>query len=583
MSLDDVQIHYVDSLDTADRFMHWLGERREVLAVDTETGGLEFWREPLRLVTFGDTRQGWAVSWHDWAGLVKEAITKYDHTPVVMHNMKFDFLFLEHNGVKLRRDLLDDTMLMAHVLNPTQPVALKSLSSRLIDSRAAGGQRILSEAMRKQGWTWRDVPTDFEPYWTYGALDAVLTAKLYELFRPEITAHHKSIYDLELASTLVLADMERRGVRVDLEYTSRKFAEAERWVSDTASYIRQTFGIDNPNSNEQVIQRLLDDHVPLTARTDKGNVKLDEEVLASLSHPLAKSVLDIRKTTKIANTYFKNFIELADGDIIHPSIRAVGARTGRMSITSPALQTLPRGPVVRDAFVAREDHRMLLVDFDQVEMRVFAHFAQERAMIDAILSGVDLHNFMCRKIYGIPDEVPESDVKNDPRRQVTKNANFAKIYGGGIATFARTAGIAEGEARTFMASYEGQFPGVKQFHMQVEQKAKERFAAEGQAFVTTPYGRRHPVELDKTYKLVNYLIQGTCADLLKSKLVELDNAGFGDYMVLPVHDEIVFDVPGDLVNEAAPEIERTMTEVQKFVVPLTAGVDIVDRWGDKYR
>lgn len=578
-ALEDVELHLVDSFAEAERFMRWLGERRDVLAIDTETGGLEWWREPLRLVTIGDARDGWAIGWEDWAGLVKDAIQRYDDGPLVMHNMKFDTHFLEVNGVQVPRGRLEDTMLMAHLLDSTQSVALKSLSARLIDPRAGGNQQVLKEAMRQQGWTWATIPVDFETYWLYGALDAVLTARLYEQMKPQVDASFRGIYELELASTMVLTNMERRGLRIDREYVQRQLIAAEAWVEQTCAWVHQTYGVENVNSNPQLIRALQADGAPLTQRTEKGNLKLDEDVLHSLEHPLANAVVQIRKVAKVANSYFKNFLEMADGDVLHPSVHPVGARTGRMTVTGPALQTLPRGPVVRDAFIPRDGSRLVLADFDQVEMRVFAHFAREQGMIEAIRSGVDLHTYVCRELYQIPaDQTPPRE-----KRQITKNANFAKVYVAGVATFARTAGIPENDARAFLATYDGRFPGVRQFHAQVQQLAQERAASEGHAYVTTPFGRRHHADADKAYKLVNALIQGTCADLLKAKLVELDAAGFGDAMLLPIHDEVIFDIAAEDALEARGQIEHVMGERVRFAVPLSVHAEVVERWGDAYR
>lgn len=578
-TLDDVELHLVDSFAEAERFMHWLGERRDVLAVDTETGGLEWWREPLRLGTIGDAQDGGALGWGDWAGVVKDALSRYTNGPIVMHNMKFDTHFLEVNGVQLDRSRLEDTMLMAHLLDSTQSVALKSLSARLIDPRAGGNQSVLRDAMRQQGWTWATIPVDFETYWTYGALDAVLTARLYEQMKPQVDAQYRGIYELELASTLVLTNMERKGLRIDLEYIRRQLSAAEAWIAQTCQWVADMYGVENVNSNPQLIKALQADGAPLTQRTEKGNLKLDEDVLRSLDHPLAGSVVEIRKVAKVANSYFKNFIEMADGDVLHPSVHPVGARTGRMTVTGPALQTLPRGPVVRDAVIPRDGSRLVLADFDQVEMRVFAHFANERGMIDAIRSGVDLHTYVCRELYGIPaDQAPPRE-----KRQITKNANFAKVYVAGVATFARTAGIPENDARAFLATYDQRFPGVRQFHASVQQLAQQRAATEGGAYVTTPFGRRHHAPADKAYKLVNALIQGTCADLLKQKIVELDAAGYGDAMLLPIHDEIIFDVTAEAALAERDEIEHVMGERERFAVPLSVHAEVVERWGDPYR
>ena len=582
MSLTDVQLHLVESFDDAMAFMRWLGERHEndAIAVDTETGGLEWWKQPLRLVQFGDTQHGWALGWGDWAGLVRDVMRNYEGN-FVLHNSKFDRHFLARENVELPIERTQDTMLMAHVINPARSIGLKNLATALIHPVAKEGERRMKQAMRSAGWGFDTVPIDFGPYWQYGALDAVLTAHLYDKFVPQVRGSFSDIYDLELAVSDVLWRMEQNGARIDLGYVSKKHQEMDEYTTRLRKWVFDQFGVENATSNQQVIDRLLQDGVSLTKKTKKGNISLDKEVLEGLHgvHPLADAVLNIRNTEKLAGTYFKNFEEMADGEYLHPSIRQVGARTGRMSVSAPALQTLPRGSIVRDAFIPREDNSLILIDYSQVEMRVFAHFANESGMIDAIRNGVDLHTFVCRELYDIPaDQDPPRE-----KRQITKNANFSKVYVAGVSTFARTAGIAEAEAKEFLAMYDERFPGVRAFHKTVERMANDRYLSEGEAYVTTPYGRRHPCDPDKLYKLVNYLIQGTCADLLKDKLVQLDAAGLSEYMILPVHDEVIFDAPTEEATEIKKTAEAIMREVDKFSVPLDVDGKIVGRWGDAYR
>ena len=582
MSLTDVQLHLVETFEDAQAFMRWLGERHthDAIAVDTETGGLEWWRQPLRLVQFGDMTHGWAMAWDDWAGLVRQVMREYDGH-FILHNSKFDRHFFKQQGIDVQVSRVQDTMLMAHVINPVSSIGLKNLATRLIHPAAKEGERQMKQAMRSAGWKFDTVPITFGPYWQYGALDTVLTAHLYDKFVPQVRGSFSDIYDLELAVSDVLWRMEQNGARIDLGYVNKKHQEMDEYSKRLRAWAFEQYGVENATSNQQVIDRLLQDGVTLTKKTKKGNISLDKEVLESLHgvHPLADAVLNIRNTEKLANTYFKNFEEMADGEYLHPSIRQVGARTGRMSVSAPALQTLPRGSIVRDAFIPHDDNSLLLIDYSQVEMRVFAHFANEQGMIDAIRNGVDLHTFVCRELYDIPeDQEPPRE-----KRQITKNANFAKVYVAGVNTFAKTAGIEVGEAKKFLDMYDERFPGVRRFHQTVEDTAMTRYTKEGAAYITTPYGRRHPCDPDKLYKLVNYLIQGTCADLLKDKLVQLDAAGLGEYMILPVHDEVIFDVPTAEVEEVKKTAEEIMHEEEKFSVPLGVDGKIVRRWGDAYR
>lgn len=569
-------LNLVETWDEAQLFMAWLGERRQVLAVDTETGGLEWWQKDLRLVQFGDARTGWAVPWQTWGGLAKDALHRYSD-PLVFHNMKFDLHFLEVNGCTVRRDQAHDTRTLAHLLDPVSSTGLKQLGVRYIDPASDSGQSLLKRGMTENRWTWATVPVEFPPYWTYSALDTVLTARLYELLRPQVTGRLEDVYELEIACNMVLLDMERRGARVDVDYCEVKQAELLGFANDARRWCDETYGF-GPGSNKKVAAQLMTDGIVLTKRTESGAWSLDEEVLSTVDHQLARTVLNVRKAEKMANSYFGNYIELADDGILHPDVNALGARTGRMSVSRPALQQIPRTAVLRDPFVPREGNRLLSVDFDQIEQRLVAHFSGDEGMVEAFAQDGDFFTNLARRIFQDP-----TVEKSDPRRQRTKSAAYAKAYGSGVAKFAKTAGCSEAEAQQFLASYDAAFPGVRRMQRQIEQLADQRFCDEGAAYVTTPLGRRQPCDPEKAYKLVNYLVQGTAADMFKQALVDLDRKGLAEHLVLPVHDEAVFDVPADAVDEFAREVVETMSDRGDWRVPMTAGADVMDRWGDKYR
>lgn len=578
MSLEGVELSLIDSWDEAQRFIAWLGERRPVLAVDTETEGFNWWEHRIRLCQVGDSMHGWAFEWDRWSGLLTETLARYDG-PVAMHNFKFDLSMFRAHGLDIQVSRIDDTRTMAHLLEPGKLTGLKHVAERWVDRDAANaGQKVLDQAFREMKWTWATVPVDFQPYWAYGALDTVLTARVWELARPAVDQTFKGIYELEMAAQVALMEMEIRGARVDLEYSAAKRDELLGWGQNMRQWARDAYGVENLTSGVQVARRMIQDGWEPVELTATGQPSTKKEVLAQVDHPLAKALLDVRHAEKMAEAYFGNLLTLADGEYVHAKINPIGARTGRMSVTEPALQTLPREALVRDAFIPRDGNRLVLIDYDQMELRLMAHFADEHAMQEIILSGQDIHNVTAQRIYGLPEPTPTKK-----QRQITKNAGYAKIYGAGASTFAKTAEISEPEALDFLVRYDAAFPGVRQFQRAMENQAWREHERTGEMAAWTPHGRRHPVETDKVYKLVNYLIQGTGADVLKEKIVALDDAGFGPYMVLPVHDEIVFDVPAEDAEEILHEAMAIMEETERFKVPLTVDGTIVDRWGEKYR
>lgn len=567
----DVQLRLIESWEEAEEFRSWLGERRSVLAIDTETDGFRWWDGTLRIVQFGDAHTGWAIPFDQWGYLVRESVERYEG-PIAFHNAKFDIHWLERYGIKVPRHLVHDTQIMAHLIAPDQRTGLKECAARWIDVRAATGQENLKKAMARAKWSWGSIPVEFSDYWVYAALDPVLTARLWEFLIPQIRVDFHGIYDLEMAASHILMDMETRGIRVDLDYVVEQKEKLSDYAKQAREWCEEQYGF-GIGSNRNVAARLLADGVTLTKRTPSGAWKMDEDVLSGIEHPLAETVLAVRKAEKIANSYFGKLIELADGDIVHCSVRPLGARTGRMSVADPSMQNLPRGPMVRNAFIAREGHTLVGADMDQIELRLAAHFSQDPGLIAAFDSD-DVFTDMARRIYG-----DDTITKDDERRQYTKNGMYGFIYGTGAETFANTVGISEAEGRKFLTTLQDSFPGLRSFSQSIQSDARRRGMTEGTEYVLTEMGRRLVAPDMRIYALVNAKIQGTAADLLKQAIVELDATGAGQYLALPIHDELVLDVPEEEAEEVAVELVRVMTR-DDFAVPLTAGSNIAKRLGE---
>lgn len=571
MITDNPGLTLVECWDEAEAFKRWVGERRPVLAVDTETSGLKWWDGRVRLVQFGDARHGWAIPFEDWRGLCREVLEAYDGD-IVFHNAKFDLHWLDRSGITVPRHLVHDTATMAHILAPTQRVGLKEVAARLIDPRSAQGQSDLKKAMGKAKWTWDTLPINFEGYWVYSALDTVLTARVWEELWPQVSVDYRGVYDLEMRCQHIIGAMEERGARVDLDYCAEQKQRLEEYGAEARKWMEEQYGCKP--TGKGLAAALLKAGVKLSKKTDAGGWSTDAEVLEELDHPLAQTALKIRKAEKLAHSYFGNFLTLHEDGIIHPDIRPLGAVTGRMSVSRPSMQNLPRGRVVRDAFVAREGHTLLGVDYEQIEMRLTAHFSEDEGLVSAFNSGEDFFTAMARQIFDDP-----AIEKDDPRRQITKSSMYAKVYGSGVAKFAATAGISNAEARDFMIRLDTTFPGMRRLSNQVQDAANKRLQTEGEAYVRTLAGRRLVVDdANKVYKLVNALIQGTAADLLKQVMVELDDADVGQFLVMPVHDELIFDVPDEDLEEVTHTVVSVMTR-DEFRVPLGVDPHAGDRWG----
>lgn len=591
--LTEIQLTLVNDVDTAGDFMRWLGERHAgIVAFDTETSGLRPEREVLRLVQIGDAVHGWAIPWQLWGGVAVEALTKYDGE-LAAHNSSFDARFLQlHAGWYAPWDRLHDTMTMSHLDSPTRPKGLKPLAARLVDRNATAGQQALHEVMTAQQWTWATVPVDLPEYWVYGALDPVLTSRVHSKLAPSVLSTYREAYELEMSALRVLTKMMLKGARIDPAYCEQKVTHLRQWAGTARDWLRQEYQLKNATSNVQIIDALQRTGVTLTACT-KGEDCVDPcpyghqrsvdkhvlEPLALAGHPVAKYVVAVRQAEKLCGSYLEHFLAWADdAGRVHPNINALGTKTSRMSITEPALQTLPRrDPTVRNAIVPSDGHVIVACDSDQIEARLMAHFSQDAGLIAAFAAEGD---FFC----SVAGEIWHSKIsKADPRRQLTKNTVYGKQYGAGVDKMAKTAGVPFEQMEPVVKSFDARFPGVANFMRAVERVASQRYRDEGEAYVTSPTGRRFVAEdPQKLYVLVNYLLQGHAAEVLKHSIIEADSLGLGDYLELPVHDELVADVPAESAEEAIRLLERAMTKTSGYAVPLTASAELFpERWGPK--
>jgi DNA polymerase-1 len=603
MSLADVQLNLVDSVEKAEKFMTWLSQRRPMnaIAIDTETGelpgrptkdALSPWHGRLRLVQVGDGMTGWSIPWEEWSGVFYEAMDKFDGQ-IVCHNIAFEAKWFEiHSRWSMPWQRAHDTMIMSQIIDPIGSAALKKLTAQFVDSKAAALQSHLDNSLHENGWTWGTVPVNFEPYWAYGALDPVLTMRLFEQFWEKCgTGGIYSVpYELEMATRKIATRMELNGARIDLDYSQKKFDELTAYGESVRKWGQDTYGM-SITSNIQLVRQFEKMGAEITETTPSGQKSASKDQIKMLLRDgspevqqLAEVVLKQRKADKLANTYFKNFLEGNINGIVHPSIRTLAARTGRMSITEPALQTLPSGDAtVRRAFIPKdEDHLIISSDLDQVEFRLTANFSQDQDLInlfnEADRTGGDVFTEIMRQVY--QDQTAQ---KSDPRRKLIKGVVYGKLYGAGVSTMALTAGVSDAQMKSVVDAFDQNYPGVRQMAQAIEDAGMKRLRAEGVGYVKTRTGRRLPCDDDRVYSLTNYLIQASAAEIFKQNLIKLDQADLTEFLIVPVHDEIVLNVPKNNVEEIMETVRECMTTREGWQVPLTAGVDgPFENWGSKY-
>lgn len=597
MSLQGTQLNLVQSFDEACDFKRWLGERHEnnAIAIDTETTGLNprANNAAVRLIQIGDTKTGWAIPWIDWRGLALESMTQFEGMQIY-HNMAFESKWIhEHSDYRIPRDRAADTMIGAHIINPLGSGALKGLSVKYVDPKANAGQNRLQEGFTKHGWDWATVPVDYEPYWMYSALDTVLTAQLWDKFKGQLSGEgaYRDVFDLEMAVRFIVSAMEQRGARVDLDYSQEKFTLLNDDADAVSDWAETAFGI-NIASNKQLGETLVEYGGELFEFTATGKPKVDKYTLDILSDPdngypaavqtLAAQALRLRRNRKFASTYFSNFLTQNVDGFVHADIRTLGARTGRMSVGNPALQQLPKSSsLVRNAFIPREGNVLVTTDYSQIEMRGMAEASGDPGLLEAFriadATGGDFFVEMGKIVYNEP-----GFCKADKRRGLLKNTFYGKAYGAGVAKMAESAGIPVGRMEAVVETVDDRFPGLKEFMTATESLGVERERKEGEAYVITPLGRRLPADKGKVYALTNYYLQSWAADVLKKSMVRLDAAGYDEFMILPVHDEVLMDIPKEHAEQALRDVPLIMQELD-HAVPLTAESEgPMARWGEKY-
>lgn len=588
-------------------FVAWASRQTTPVAVDTESHGLEILSgdpEYIRLVQFGTGDEAWNIP-TELGTPFKEAVRTalrilITGVGITGHNWHgFDAPAL-HAYLGLTYDELCrnavDTMLLSKLVDPRSVQeggigsSLKPLSDHYIDPNAADTQGDLTAVFRSLGLTkavgfsridlWHPI------YQSYGGGDVILTARL----RPKLEAELKRfgvpqrLVDYEHEVARICGHMQIRGLLLDQDYT-RHLAEELRQEEEENTAIVRSYGVEKLGSPAQIAEALVGMGESLTERTAGGAIKADKSVLCALAdtdlygnrlhirtpNPLAVAVIKAKRAAKWRSAYADNFLVTVDrAGRIHPNIRTMQARTGRMSVTNPAVQTLPSGDwKIRRAFLADEGHVIISTDFQAVELRVLAALAGVKRMKEAISAGDDLHSFTARLVFG-DDFTPK-------HRKISKAIGFGVVYGGGSTTIQRQTGAPMEEVKRAVAAYHRVYPEVRR----AANKWQREAFANGMV-LTSVTGRRLPLDRDRTYAATNYMCQSTARDCLGQALINMDAAGLVPYLRLVVHDETIASVPADEAEEIGREIEKCMS-FDLFGVPIAAEAEIFGRsWGSGY-
>lgn len=515
-------------------------------------------------------------------------LLKGDHPKVYGHNLKFDAVILERHGIAIGK-LHCDTMVASYVLNPSRNGhGLKDLALEFLNERMTPIEQLIGKGAKQI--TMEEV--EVAQAAPYAAADADMTLRLAELFEPHVNSKGlaKLFYEMEMPLVTILADMEKKGIRVDQIFLSelgrQLKARAAELEKEIFRYAGETFNINSSKQLSVILFERL--KLPVIRRTKTG-ISTDEEVLLKLSvqHPLPKTLIEYREIQKLYSTYVDGLqAALTEGDgRVHTSFNQTVAATGRLSSSSPNLQNIPiRTPLgrqIRKAFVPTSGSILLSADYSQIDLRMLAHISQDPTLVQAFRKGDDIHTMTACEIFGVTPEGVTADL-----RRVAKSINFGIVYGISAFGLAQQLQIPADQAKQHIERYFERYPGVRRWIDQTLQEAREK------GFVRTLLGRiRYLPEIQSKNSQIrgfaertamNTPIQGTSADLIKLAMIEVEKAkALGKWqgdMLLQVHDELLFEIPITSLETSAQVLKKIMEEALILSIPVVVDLKSGSNW-----
>ncbi len=495
---------------------------------------------------------------------VQMGSVSFENCELVLHDSKTTMHRLDEMGIGFGKCVFD-TALAAYDLNPSQsdyPVsklAINFLGNTVEDEDAA--------ACAESIWN----------------LYAVLTD---ELDKNGMTSLYK---DIELPLCQVLYRMEKRGISIDADLLEQFGRMLSQRIADCEALIfSYSDGKFNINSTKQLGELLFDKlQLPPVKKTKTG-YSTNADVLEKLKnkHPIIPAIMDYRMLTKLKSTYADGLIkEIREDGRIHTTFQNLVTATGRLSSTEPNLQNIPvrtdLGAEIRKMFVPKPGCVLVDADYSQIELRVLAHIAQDKAMQRSFCSGADIHTATAAQVFGV-------DIENvtSLQRRHAKAVNFGIVYGISEFSLAEDIGVSRYEARAYIDNYLDNYKGVRTYMKKVVEDAREI------GYTETLYGRRRYIPELKSSNFnvrsgaeriaLNTPIQGTAADLIKLAMIRVERA-LNEYfpeaeLLLQVHDELIVECPEAIASDVASLISQEMEHVAQLTVPLTAEAKYGKSW-----
>ncbi|WP_421164731.1 DNA polymerase I [Aeromonas dhakensis] len=600
-----IETDYRCILDEAE-FDGWLAQLQAapLFAFDTETTSLDYMEARVVGVSFAiePGKAAYVPFGHDYLGApvqLTEAVVLGKLKPLledparlkVGQNLKYDRNVLLNHGIELQ-GIAYDTMLESYVLNSTASRHdMDSLARRYLNVETISFEDIAGKGVKQL--TFNQI--ELEQAAPYAAEDADITLRLHQALWGKLSAEPglaKVFSEIELPLLPVLARMERLGTTIEpklLHQQSQeievRLAELEKQAHELAG---QEFNLSSPKQLGEILFTKLG--LPIIKKTPKGAPSTAEEVLAELAetYELPRLLMEHRGLAKLKSTYTDKLplmIKPQTGRV-HTSYHQAVAATGRLSSTDPNLQNIPvrneQGRRIRQAFIPCAGYKLVAADYSQIELRIMAHLSGDKGLLTAFAEGKDIHKATAAEVFGVELDAVTSDM-----RRSAKAINFGLIYGMSAFGLAKQLGIGRAEAQKYMDLYFERYPGV------LEYMERTRQQAEAQGYVETLFGRRLYLPDIKSRNAglrkaaeraaINAPMQGTAADIIKRAMINVDGwiRGVEDQsirMLMQVHDELVFEIREEKLEEYIAIIKEKMSAAAELHVPLVVEAGTGDNW-----
>ncbi len=580
-------------------------QKTKIVACDTETTSLDITEAQLVGMSFAlDELTGYylpfshryldAPSQLDRTACLQKLrpILRDPHITKIFQNAKFDINVLARYEVEINN--IFDTQLAAYVLHSSERNDLDTLAAKYLHHKNIKFEEVAGKGAKQITFD----QIDLEVATPYAAEDAVMTFRLHQIFSAQLEKlpKIKTVFEkIELPLVPVLAEMERRGVLVDAELLRHQSATLEKRLlklqEEAFKLAGQAFNLGSPKQLQEILFSKL--QLPILQKTPTGQPSTNEDVLQDLAYEyeLPRVILEYRSLSKLKSTYTDKLPEQIAGRTgrIHTSYHQAVVPTGRLSSSDPNLQNIPvrraEGQAIRKAFIAPAGYKILSADYSQVELRIMAHLSQDPGLLKAFHEDKDIHRATASEVFHVPLEKV-----TDEERRNAKAINFGLMYGMSAFGLAKQLGIPREAAQKYIDEYFNRYPGVKN-HME-----RTRSMAHEQGYVETFAGRRlYLPDINARAMMrvkaseraaINGPLQGTAADIIKCAMLAVQTWIKKEmpsvHLIMQVHDELIFEVPAEVVSEASSKIAQLMMEASPLSVPLLVDVGVGDNWADAH-